>query len=111
MPLIATNQSALRTGAPTLTSRQKSQSSGSEDPLLRDPCRTDADELADRSVDQPRRVVVSVAAPWAIDEHEVLAAELRAPASEARPVRKGPQTRAALFLDRRRDGGFGPGPR
>jgi len=63
--------------------RQKMQSSGSEDPLLRHGDRARPHELADRTVDQPRRIVVAVAATGPIDEDVVLGAELRLPARAA----------------------------
>ena len=58
----ATKPSAARTWSPSRTSVQKRQSSGSADPLLGDRRAADAHELADRRVDEPRRVVVAVAA-------------------------------------------------
>src|SRR5437867_12642088 len=48
---------------------------GSEDPLLRDPCRAHAHELAYLRADEPRRIVVPVAAARPVDEHDVVAAE------------------------------------
>jgi hypothetical protein len=72
-----------------LYSRQNKQSSGSEDPLLGDPGRADADELAHRRIDQPGGIVVAVTATGAIDEHDIVGAELRAPALDACLVRDG----------------------
>src|SRR5207244_12922853 len=86
MSLIPTKPSPSRTWSPSLYSRQKRQSSGSEDSLLGDRSRTDADELAHGRIDEPRRIVVAVAAAGAIDENDVVRAELRAPALDARLV-------------------------
>ena len=67
-----------------------------KDPLLGDGRRADADELADRRVDEPRRVVVAVAAAGSVDEHDVLAAELALPAAQrrARARARGARRRA-----------------
>ena len=46
--------------------------------------------------------VVAVAAAGAVDEHDVVGADLRPPAGEARVVRGGAQTGAALPLHLRR---------
>src|ERR1017187_7563408 len=72
MSLIATKPSARWTWSPSRTSMQNRQSSGcgGKDPLLGDTGRAHADELSDRRVDEPRRVVVAVAAAWAVDEHD-----------------------------------------
>ena len=69
------------------------------------------DELADGSGlrDEPRGVVVAVAAARPVDEHDVLTADLRAPVREARPVRRRPQPRAPLLLRLRRNGVLGRG--
>src|SRR5512133_4277086 len=109
MSSIATKPSASRTWSPSLYSRQNRQSSGSEDPLLRDGPRADRDELADRRIDQPGRIVVAVAAAGAIDEHDVIRAELRAPALDARGVRDRAQPRPPVLLERRRNRVFGGG--
>ena len=66
-----------------------------------------ADELADRRVDEPRRVVVAVAPAGPVDEHDVLGADLLAPAAQARVVRERAQPGAALLLHR----ASGPGRR
>src|SRR5207248_7925097 len=101
--------SALRTWSPSRTRSQKRQSSGSADPLLRYRRAAHAHELADRRVDEPGRVVVTVAAAGTVDQHDVLGAELAAPACEARRVRRGAQPRAALLLHGRRHGVAGRG--
>src|SRR4051794_15300182 len=107
MSRIATKPSAARTWSPSRTSRQKRQSSGSADPLLGHGRAADADELADRGVHEPGRVVVAVTAARTVDEHDVLAAELLAPAPEAGGTRRVAQARSALALDlaRHRVGG------
>src|SRR6476619_1717305 len=89
--------------------------SRSEDPLLRHRRTADSDELANRSVDEPRRVVVAVAAARAVDEDDVLGTDLLAPAPHARVVRERAQPRAPLLLHllrhRVRRGGRRPRPR
>src|SRR4029079_6953123 len=87
MSRTATKPSAARTWSPSRTSWQKRQSSGSEDPLLGHAARPPADELAALASHQPGRVVVAVAAARAVDEYDVLAPHLRAPALEARHPR------------------------
>ena len=62
-----------------------------------------ADECADRCIDEPRRIVVAVAATRAVDEHNVISADLRAPAREAGFVRRSAETRAAFLLLRGRN--------
>src|SRR4051794_2033364 len=104
MSRIATNPSPALTWSPSRTSRQKRQSSRSEHALLGDGRAADADELADRGVHEPRRVVVAVAAAGAVDEHAVLGTDLLAPACEARLAGRRSQARAALALHARRDG-------
>src|SRR5579864_9048468 len=79
MSRMATKPSMAATCSPSRKSLQKRQSSGSEDPLLRDPRAADADQLADRCVDEPGRVVVAEAAAGAVDENDVVAADLRRP--------------------------------
>src|SRR4029079_14746257 len=86
MSRIATKPSTACTWSPSRTSVQKRQSSGSANPLLRDLGAANAHELAHRRVDEPRRVVVAVAAAGPVDEHDVLAPALLAPAVEARPA-------------------------
>src|SRR5512133_1968993 len=83
MSFTATKPSPLRTWSPSRTSLQKRQSSGSEDPLLRHGSAAHAHELADRCVHEPRRVVVAVPAPGAVDEDDVFGADLRLPARAA----------------------------
>src|SRR3954454_23490422 len=115
MSWTATKPSAARTWSPSRTSWQKRQSSGSENPLLGHAARPDADELAALASHQPGRIVIAVPAARAVDEDDVLAPYLRAPALEARNPRMLAQALAALALDVRRDavGGRGrrPGPR
>src|SRR2546421_2896032 len=113
MPLIATNPSASRPWSPSLYSRQKRQSSGSEDPLLRNRRRADTDELAHGRHAEPGRMVVAVAAAGPIDENEVVRPELRAPALDARLVGGSAEPRASVLLDlgRNRVLGGGPGSR
>src|SRR4051812_12700746 len=83
MSRIATKPSAACTWSPSRTRLQKRQSScgSGKDPLLRHGVGAHRDELADGSIDEPRRVVVAVAAAGPVDEHDVLV--LRAPAPEA----------------------------
>src|SRR5437764_13698275 len=76
---IATKPSAFATWSPSRTSRQKRQSSGSDDPLLRHTRAKDSYERADRAVDVPRAVVVAVATARPVDEDGVLATDLRPP--------------------------------
>ena len=94
MSRIATKPSVFATWSPSRTSLQKRQSSGDigEDPLLRDRAPADGDELAERTVDEPGRVVGAVAAAGPVDEHDVAAADLRAPSARGRPR---PRARAA----------------
>src|SRR5256885_8497622 len=99
MSRIATNPSAAWTWSPSRASSQKRQSSGSENPLLRDGLAPNGHELADAAAHEPRRVVVAVPAPRAVDEHDVLAAELRPPALERRPARALAQSGSSLSLD------------
>src|SRR5262245_314281 len=90
MSLIATNPFALLTYAPARTMSQNRQSSRCDgmDPLVGDGLRAHAHKVADRRVDEERRVVVAVAAARAVDEHDVLAADLRAPAAQLQLMRK-----------------------
>src|SRR5438094_2247090 len=99
MSLIATSPSAAWMWLPSRASLQKRQSSrcSGKDPLLGDAIGSDAHELADRRVDEPRRVVVAVASARAVDEHHVL--DLRPPTLDAELVRERAQTGAALLLD------------
>src|SRR3954471_15978336 len=84
MSLIATKPSAASTWSPSRKSRQNRQSSrgGGKDPFLGHAGRADPDELSDRRVDEPGRVVVAVAATWAVDEHDVLFLPAPAPQAE-----------------------------
>src|SRR6266571_6285326 len=100
MSRIATSPSAFATCSPSRNSRQKRQSSGSEDSLLGHRSRAHAYELADGGIDEPRRIVVAVAAAGPIDEDDVLCSELRAPTCERRGVRGGAQARASILLHR-----------
>src|SRR5437764_11343717 len=100
MSLIATKPFALCTYAPSRAMLQKRQSSCGfgTDPLLRDGGRAHADERADRRVDEPRRVVVTVAAAGSVHEHGVVRADLGAPVPQAQLVRERAQPRTALLL-------------
>src|SRR5690349_19189981 len=100
MSLIATNPLPLCTYAPSRAMLQKRQSSRrfGKDPRLRHGRCAHAHELAHRRVDEPRRVVVAVAATGAVDEHRVEAAHLRVPAAQAQLVRQGTQPCAPLPL-------------
>src|SRR3954452_10131490 len=93
MSLIATKPSARATNAPSRTMLQKRQSSRcfGTDSLLGDGRSANAHEPADRRVDEERRVVVAVATAGAVDEDDVLAAELRVPASKLLGVAEGAQ--------------------
>src|SRR4051812_39289735 len=104
MSRIATKPSLFATWSPSSTSWQNRQSSGSDDPLLGDLDATDADEPADGRVDEPWRVVVPVAASGAIDEDDVICADLLTPASEARRFRRGPQPGTPILLHREWNG-------
>src|SRR2546423_1781206 len=102
MSLIATNPFALCTYAPCWTMLQKRQSSRrfGKDSLLRHACTAHLDEAADGCIDEPRRVVVSIAAARTVDEHGVDCADLLLPAPEAELVRERTQPAAALLLRR-----------
>src|SRR5436309_3335537 len=102
MSCSAAKPSAFATWSPSRARRQKRQLSGSEDPSFRDGCAADADELADRRVDEPRRIVVTVAAAGAVDEDDVVAADLAAPALETCVVRSLTEPRASFALHGRR---------
>ena len=67
--------------------------------------------LADGSVDQPRRVVVSVAAAGAIDEDDVICADLLTPARETRRIRRCAQPGAPILFHVGRDGVVSRGDR
>src|SRR3954471_8478695 len=104
MSLIATKPFALCRYAPSfamLQNRQPSCCFGT-DALLARGRRANTHERADRRFDQPRRIVVAVAASRAVDEHRVLGADLALPAREAQLVREGAQPCATLLLHRRR---------
>src|SRR4051812_7082265 len=106
MSRMATKPSIALTWSPSRYRRQNRQSSwsGSEDPLLHDRSRADADQVTDGRVDEPRRVVAAVAAARSVDEHLVLGTELRAPVGAAGGDGAGAQPGAALAL---RGGGHG----
>src|SRR5829696_2850812 len=107
MSRIATNPSPAWTWSPSRTRLQKRQSpSGSEDPLLGDRPAANWHEAADGRgrIDEPRRVVVAVPSPWPVDEHEVVAAQLRPPPRLARLVRERPQARTPRLLHLRWNG-------
>src|SRR5262249_33607308 len=113
MSRIATTPGPLRTWSPSRYSWQKRQSSGSEDPFLRDACGAHADELTDGGVDEPRGVVVAVSATRTVDEHEILASDLCLPACKRCGVGGRAQAGAAVLLhgrrnrvSRRRDGAW-----
>src|SRR5262249_25170076 len=91
--------------------RQKRQSSGSADPLLGHRGAAYADECTDRRVDEPRRVVVAVAAAGAVHEDEVVTPDLLAPAAQARLTAECAQPGAALLLHLGRNGVGGGGRR
>ena len=109
MSLIATNPSPRCTWSPSRTSVQKRQSSrcGGKDSLLGDRGGPNADELADRRVDEPRRVVVAVAAAGPVDEHDVvlpsfaLPAPLRRARARARAARRRAPSSPAAAPGRR----------
>src|SRR6266487_6542526 len=103
MSRIATNPSVFATWSASRTSLQKRQSSGSENSLLGDARSADADELADGCSDEPRRVVVPVAAAGAIDEDDVICADLLMPACETRCFRRCAQPGAPIPFDVWRD--------
>src|SRR5581483_4250309 len=103
MSSIATKPSTGWTWSPSRASVQKRHSSGSEDPLLRDGAAANANQLADRCVDEPGRVVVAVPAPRPVDENEVVATDLRAPPTQARLAPRSAQSRAPRLLERRRN--------
>src|SRR5579862_1009866 len=92
MSLIATKPFVFATYVPSWTMSQKRQSSRCDgnDSLLGDRLGTDADERPDRRIDEERRVVVAVAAARPVDEYDVVAAELRAPAPLLELVRERP---------------------
>src|SRR5436190_10571064 len=100
MSSIATKPSARLTtvaDASPETILQKMQSlSGSEDSFLRDGGPANADQLPDRRLDEPRRVVVAVATSGTVDEHQVVAADLLAPAAPACVVGESAQAGPAL---------------
>src|SRR6266516_177378 len=105
MSLIATNPFARCTYEPSramLQNRQPSRCFGT-DSLLGHTCATHRDELPDRRVDEPGRVVVAVASAWPVDEHRVDSADLALPAAQAELVGERTQARPALLLDRGRD--------
>src|SRR5437867_10653915 len=99
----ATKPSVSATCFPSRKSRQKRQSSVGNQTLLGHRGRPNADERADLAADEPRRVVVAVAATGPVDQHLVLAAELRVPAAAAELGGKRAQARPALLLRVRRN--------
>src|SRR5215210_9572117 len=100
MSLMATNPSSLRTWSPSLASVQKRHSDDTDDPLLGHGLCARADERPHLRVDEPGRVVVCVATPGPVDEHDVLFTQTRVPATPARLVGGATETRAPLLLDR-----------
>src|SRR5262249_49698709 len=111
MSWIATKPFVLCTYAPSRAMLQNRQSSrcDAKDPLLRHVVRAHAHELADRRLDEEWRVVVAVPAARAIDEDDVRAADLPAPAALLELARQRTQPRAPLLLRLRRDGVVGGG--
>src|SRR5437868_6086204 len=105
MSWIATNPFDLATYVPSRTMSQNKQVSrgNGKDPLLGDGLRTYADELPQRRVDEERRVVVAVAAARPVDQDDVFAAELAAPAPLLELARECAQARTAVLLRCRRD--------
>src|SRR3954467_1738036 len=97
MSWIATKPFALCTYAPSRAMLQKRQPSRCDgnDSLLRYAPPANANERAYGRVDGKRRVVVPVPAPGSIDEHDILLADLRAPAADLQLVAERPQPRAA----------------
>src|SRR5262245_60415013 len=83
MSLIATKPFVFATYVPLRTMSQNRQPSRGDgkDALLGHCLGAHPDELAHRRLDQEGRVVVAVAPAGAVDEHDLLAAELRAPAA------------------------------
>src|ERR1700751_2142306 len=102
MSRMATKPSIAATCSPSRYSVQKRQSSARENPLPGDGRAADGEELADRSVDEPGRVVVAVAAAGAVDEHDLLASHFGLPARSAGLGRERAQPRTAHALDLRR---------
>src|SRR2546430_4560985 len=100
---IATKPSVFATWSPSWTSRQKRQSSGSENPLRCDARPADTDELSDRRLDEPGRVIVPVTAAGPINEDDVICADLLTPARETRRFRRGAKPGAPILLHLRRD--------
>ena len=71
--LIATKPSAVWTWSPSSTRRQNRQLSGGDGKhsLLGDSDGPRPQELADLALEEPRRVVVGIAAPRAVDQHAI----------------------------------------
>src|SRR5947208_581455 len=109
MSRMATKPSVAATWSPSRARRQKRQSSGSDDPFVPHFGTSDAHERANRSLDEPRRVVVAVAPAGTVDEDDVLPADLRQPPGATGRVRAGAKPRAPLLLHRGRDGVGGSG--
>src|SRR6266436_68713 len=98
MSRIATKPSAFATWSPSWTSRQKRQSSGSENPLRCDARPADTDKLSDRRLDEPGRVIVPVAAAGSINEDDVIYADLLTPARETCRFRRCAEPGAPILL-------------
>src|SRR3954452_14959837 len=111
MSLIATNPFALCRYAPSLAMLQNRQPSCcfGTNALLARGRRANTYERTDGRLDQPRRIVVAVAASRAVDEHCVLGADLALPVRQAQLVREGAQPCATLLLHRRGHGVVGLG--
>ena len=78
--------------------RTGNQAASARIPSLRDRPRAHPYELADGRLHEPRRVVGAVAAARPVDQHHVVGADLRVPASAAGLVRERAQARAPLLL-------------
>src|SRR6476646_3501397 len=105
MSLIATNPLARWTYDPwraMLQKRHPSRCFGTN-PLLSHAQASNCDQLTDRRVDEPRRVVVAVPPAGSVDQNPIDRPDLAGPARDAQVVRERPEARTARFLDRRRD--------
>ena len=103
MSRIATKPSVFATWSPSRAScRRGSRQATREDPLLRDGASGDRYELAERTVDEPGRVVGAVAAAGPVDEHDVGAPDLPGPPGTASLVGERSQPGAPLLLHLRR---------
>src|SRR3954452_4215870 len=113
MSSIATNPFALCRYVPAcamLQNRQPSCGFGT-DPLLRHLRRARSHEGTHRCIDEPRRVIVAVAAPGPVHEHLLRRTELRPPPARAQLVRERAEPPATLLLHGSRHGVVGSGHR